>query len=76
MTESQKKIIRMFAAGEHSLRESAVSIYRMHLSPYKDWETSYRSIPEMQFMSEIDNPCPDLLLRNHYRKIILGRDNE
>lgn len=59
ITEDEKEIIQHFAMGEIHLRKDAIEIHRRNLP---DNQT-----PEMLFMSEIDNPCPDLILRARYR---------
>ena len=66
-TESDKVIIRRFAAGEKDLRACSIAIFHNALDPNSEW----RSVPELLFMSEVDNVCPDLGLRASYRRQIL-----
>ena len=63
MTNEEKSIIRKFARGDMSLRSWAIKIWISHLGEMQD-----RDSPEMLFMGEIYNPCPDLALRAGYRK--------
>ena len=64
MTANEKDLIKRFALGDKSLRDAAIAIHRKELQ-----ETGkVRGTPEMDFMAEIDNPCPDLMLRAMYRK--------
>lgn len=48
-------------------RERAVAAHRRVIQ-----ESGYLQSPEGRFMSEIDNPCPDLMLRSMYRKKLLN----
>lgn len=67
MSEREKEIIRQFASGSDTLRSSAIEIYRYYIPILG----AYGKSPEMNFMSEIDNPIPDYALRAHYRKVLL-----
>lgn len=48
-------------------RAAAIAAHRRLI---RDQE--YRKTPEYRFMSELDNPCPDLYLRSMYRKEVLS----
>lgn len=67
MTNTDKAIIRAFAGGDKSLREQAIEIHRREIKQ----TGAARGTPEMDFMAELDNPCPDLLLRGMYRRKLL-----
>lgn len=67
MTEFECSLIKRFAAGDRSLRDSAIEIHRKYL------KTIGLTTDEMRFMSEIDNPVPDLSLRGQYRAKLLGK---
>jgi len=64
---------RLYAGGTmllaKALRDEAIAIYRKHI---REWiNEGNPRCPYMGFMSEIDNPCPDLGLRAHYRAAII-----
>jgi hypothetical protein len=67
MTEEQKAIILDFATGNKSRRNEAIVIYRQLIQKYG---TNPKD-PFFNFMSEVDNPCPDLALRARYRAALL-----
>jgi hypothetical protein len=67
MDASDKDIIRRFAAGDQTLRDEAIRIYRVRVRIHG----LCRGQPYFDFMSEVDNPCPDLLLRARYREQVL-----
>jgi hypothetical protein len=60
MTDKEKKIIRRFAKGDKDLRSQALEIHRRNLQDLNS--------DEQRFMSEIDSPCPDFLMRRYYRE--------
>ncbi len=62
MTTDEKRIIRRFA-DTGADREEALRIHRAHLDDLDSLE--------QQFMSEVDNPCPDLYLRATLRALLL-----
>ena len=69
MTADEKRIIMSFAQGQRVLRDEAVAIYGKHV---RDWVTGGRPrCPYMGFMSEVDNLCPDLGIRAHYRAALI-----
>jgi hypothetical protein len=63
MTEVERATIIKFAQGDKTLREQAIAIYRDTLRKYGEWND-----PLLNFMSEVDNPVPDLGLRARYRQ--------
>ena len=67
MTEGQKATIQAFARGDKTLRAEAIAIHRDHLLKYGIVPTD----PFFNFMSEIDNPCPDLSFRAKYRAQVI-----
>lgn len=67
LSEQEKEVIHRFAAGEKELREQALKIYYKNLPTMSDKPF----VLELAFMSEVDNICPDLALKGHYRQIIL-----
>lgn len=67
MTNNEKNIIKRFAAGEKSLRDEAIAIHRRELCA----TGKVRGTPEMDFMAEVDNPCPDIFLKDLYRRKLL-----
>lgn len=64
MTEGEKAVIQAFACGDKTKRDEAIVIHRRNLRKYGSMPRD----PFENFMSEIDNPCPDLALRARYRK--------
>jgi hypothetical protein len=64
MTEGEKAVIKAFACGDKAKRDEAIAIHRDNLRKYGPMPRD----PFENFMSEIDNPCPDLALRARYRK--------
>jgi hypothetical protein len=64
MTEGEKAVIKAFADGDKTKRDAAIAIHRDNLRIYGLMPRD----PFFNFMSEIDNPCPDLSLRAKYRK--------
>lgn len=67
MTEGEKATIQAFASGDKTLRGEAIAIHRENLRKYGILSTD----PFFNFMSEVDNPCPDLSLRAKYRSQII-----
>ncbi|RWL22513.1 MAG: hypothetical protein EOR63_32260 [Mesorhizobium sp.] len=65
MTDDDLHLIEKFAAGDHSLRESAIGAYRRALS------AGIGENMHMLFMAEVDNSVPDLALRASYRQQLL-----
>ena len=65
MTISEKNIITRFAAGHNILRDEAIDIHRKYIPII-----GVRGSPEQDFMAEVDNPCPDAGLKEHYRTIL------
>lgn len=69
MTPEAKETIHKFANGEEEMRGLAIQLYRMYI-PHLG---AYNSTPEMNFMSEVDNPVPDLASRARYREVLLDK---
>jgi len=63
----EESIIRRFAKGDNSRREEAITIHRSNLQR----NGLQRGNSYFDFMSKVDNDCPDLLLRSHYRRLVL-----
>lgn len=68
MTPSEKLIIFYFAASDDSLYKLAIDIHRKYIP-----HLGVRGTPEQDFMAEVDNPVPDLRLREHYREVLLDK---
>lgn len=66
LSDDEKSVIASFARGNESLREQAITIFRNHLQ-----DVGPRNTPHMCFMAEIDNVCPDPILRRAYRDRLL-----
>ena len=66
MTESEKSLILRFAKGEEECRLWAIDIHRRYISTL-----CVRGTIEQNFMAEVDNPVPDLLLRRAYRTALI-----
>jgi hypothetical protein len=64
MTEGEKATVQAFANGDKTKRDAAITIHRENLRMYGSMPRD----PFFNFMSEVDNPCPDLALRAKYRK--------
>lgn len=71
MDGPERNLITRFAAGDTSLRDEAIRIHRLHLRLYG----VRRDDAHFNFMSEVDNKCPDLMLRSRYRKQVLKSQN-
>lgn len=69
MSGAEKILIKHFAAGDTSLRAKAIVIHRDEIKR----TGKVRGTPEMDFMAEVDNICPDYELRATYRKKLLGK---
>jgi len=65
MTEGERAIIIKYALGERGLRDQAIAIHRENLRKYG---VAGPFDPLSNFMSEVDNPVPDLALRARYRR--------
>jgi hypothetical protein len=72
LTPEEMKCIEGFAGGDKSLRDKAIDIYRRHV---REWVTGgKKGSPHLDFMSEVDSPCPDFGLRARYRfDVMFGR---
>ncbi len=67
LSRDDQELIRAVAEGEAGANERAIALHRHSLRHVKDYMGSDIQL----FMSEIDNPCPDLLLRSRYRQRVL-----
>jgi hypothetical protein len=67
LSDDDKNTIRNFARGYGGFRSDAIAIHRasMRIHGLRHGD------PFFDFMSEIDNPCPDLMLRARYRDAVL-----
>jgi hypothetical protein len=75
LSDCEKDVVLRFAAGDKKLRDRAIVAYREGLRRLyeNDFRGDVRSVcPEMAFMSEIDHPCPCHILKEKYRKELLG----
>lgn len=70
MAAEDEAIIFRFADGDDTCRDEAIEIHRRYI-PILGTHGSV----EQSFMSEVDNPCPDYALRNHYRTHLLRTPN-
>lgn len=67
MLEHEKRIIEAFALRNHRFREAAIAAHRRECRV----TGKARGTPHQDFMAEVDNPVPDLYLRNQYRVTLL-----
>ena len=65
-------VIYQFAAGDSSFREQAIKIHRIFVQKQGRVPDRNKWPIEHKFMSEVDTPCPDLMLRAMYRKEVLA----
>lgn len=65
-TAQERAIIKAFANGDKTLREQSIKIFHQYLDGIANNEDH-----ALQFMSEIDNPCPDHILRNRFRRLLI-----
>lgn len=67
MTEADRRAIAAYAAGDAGNRDEAIAAYRRNLGT-----VGPRGDDFMGFMSEVDTPVPDYLLRRQYRDRVLA----
>lgn len=67
-SDADKRDIRDCARRVAGARDRAIAIHRVYLRTHG----VRRGDPYFDFMSEVDNPCPDLLLRSRYREAVLA----
>jgi len=67
LTDADKKDILDCARRVAGATEKAIAVHRAYLRTHG----LRRGDPYFDFMSEVDNPCPDLLLRSRYREELL-----
>lgn len=63
MTPEDRKIIQAYAAGDRALQGQAIEIHRNTIRT----RGLMRGDPFFDFMSEVDNQCPDYLARARAR---------
>lgn len=71
MKYEDRVIIFRFAYGDRSYRERAIAIHRRYIPILG---THGNGSVEQDFMSEVDNPCPDYMLRSLYRDQVLAQN--
>lgn len=71
MADEDKAIILRFAAGDNTCRDMAIDIHRRYIPIIG---THGHGSLEQDFMSEVDNPCPDYMLRSLYRDQVLAQN--
>jgi hypothetical protein len=71
LSESEASIIREFATGVKARRNLCVAIYNRHIKEHCNSDRN--ECPEMEFMSEILSPCPDLGYRATLRRKLLEK---
>lgn len=69
LSEDYKKLVYKVASGEKDFTAAALREHRKLLQI-----PEYKATEECGFMREIDNPCPDLLLRIMYRKLLIKKN--
>lgn len=68
LSDADKRDIRDCARRVAGATEKAIAIHRCYLRTHG----VRHGDPYFDFMSEVDNPCPDLLLRSRYREAVLA----
>ena len=71
MDGPDRSVIHRYAAGDITLRDYAIRIYRINLRVYG----LNRGDAHYDFMSETDTPVPDLALRHAHRLRVLKAHN-
>lgn len=75
MTDEDKLVIERYARAYYAnprieeMRQAAIEVHRRNLT------TPWGRDIHMLFMSEVDTPCPDYVLRAKYRKQLLGGES-
>jgi hypothetical protein len=67
MHDYEKRVIEAFALGNQEFRDAAIEAHRRECRATNE----ARGTLHMDFMSEVDNPVPDLALRARYRSALL-----
>lgn len=67
MDPADQAIVARFAAGEPALREQVIAIHRRY-----NLTVGPRAGAHQQFLAEVDNVVPDLMLRAKYRQTVLN----
>lgn len=76
LTESDRNTVKKFAEGHDCAREAAIHIFYHFLNQITDAKQNIdrEDWPiEMKFMSEVDSPCPDYILKSMYRKQLVDK---
>lgn len=68
LSAQDKADIADFARGHSGARAAAIAAHRASIRIHG----LRHGDPYFDFMSEVDNPCPDLSLRARYRAAVLG----
>lgn len=66
MTLEELNNIKGLAAGNTNLKNAAIIAFRKYRNQRETRKTN-----AMEYMSEVDNPHPDYILRNRYRRLLL-----
>ncbi len=66
-SDADKRDIADCARRVSGATDRAIAIYRAYLRTHDVG----RGDPYFDFMSEVDNPCPDLMLRHRYREAVI-----
>ena len=69
LSDADKRDIRDCARRVAGATDRAIAVHRAYLRTHG----VRRGDPYFDFMSEVDNPCPDLLLRSRYREVVLAQ---
>lgn len=70
LSDHEKAIIQALAGGDQSRRDEAIAIHRKHCRS----DGPRHGDPYFRFMSEIDNPKPNLMARIRSRFEVLGKE--
>ena len=67
-SDADKRTIEACARQVPGAIKDAIAIHRSYMRTHG----VRHGDPYFDFMSEVDNPCPDPMLRNRYRKAVLA----
>lgn len=70
-SDADKEDIKACARGEQGAKARAVAAFRASLRIHG----LRHGDPYFDFMSEVDNPCPDMTLRARYRQAVLALEH-
>lgn len=71
LSEDYKTLVYKVASGDKDFTSAALREHRKLLQIEE-----YKATEEYGFMHEIDNPCPDLMQRIRYRKLLLKKNSQ